>query len=285
MPKKFNAFDPTVALAGTAKIACDPDGTIRMFNESNVTIEFETTFGDYFYLPAWREDIFKIGYRVSQLDWRQFHIIEGQTPLASAVYGLVYAKDEQIKGTFPQQIQRWLNVGNTVATTLQILNGTSFPSSPQDNDVFYRSDRNTLYFYKSSIAQWLSTDDVPVTWSRIDTAAGLQPYSLAGPTVILSGVMDLRQSQYFTSASWNITTGLTNTSGNYWQFILRALTNGVGTDILTFDTSLMAASANIYQQNSLDLVNVDKSLAILITKVGAPTAISFRVATNYRKIG
>lgn len=37
-----------------------------------------------------------------------------------------------------------------------IAEGTSFPGSPSNNDLFRRTDRNLIYFYKSSISQWLT---------------------------------------------------------------------------------------------------------------------------------
>src|SRR6185437_4567042 len=44
--------------------------------------------------------------------------------------------------------------------------GTSFPGSPSDGDWFYRTDNNVLYFYKLSIARWLSVDLKHVTFDQ-----------------------------------------------------------------------------------------------------------------------
>ena len=35
--------------------------------------------------------------------------------------------------------------------------GTAFPGSPIDDELFYRTDLNIIFFYKASISRWLST--------------------------------------------------------------------------------------------------------------------------------
>lgn len=43
-----------------------------------------------------------------------------------------------------------------------ISSGTSFPGSPSDNDLFYRTDRDKLYFYDGT--RWLTVQEFSVEW-------------------------------------------------------------------------------------------------------------------------
>ena len=53
-----------------------------------------------------------------------------------------------------------LAAGNIKAATIQeilaLASGTSFPGSPANNDLFYRTDRSLLYFYNGT--RWLTTE-------------------------------------------------------------------------------------------------------------------------------
>lgn len=61
--------------------------------------------------------------------------------------------------TIDQQGTSGVKVSNLI-----VENGTSFPSSPKDNQVFYRTDSGYLYVYKAATFEWLPIGFTPNTY-------------------------------------------------------------------------------------------------------------------------
>lgn len=56
--------------------------------------------------------------------------------------------------------------------------GTSFPSTPANNDLFYRTDLDALFYYDSTLTKWLTVQD----FIGPPTAVGGLPYT--GTTIV-----------------------------------------------------------------------------------------------------
>lgn len=117
-----------------------------------------------------------------------------------------------------------------------IASGTSFPGSPSDNDIFYRSDRDILYFYNGT--RWLTVNLYmhPMTW--IGEAAAVFPQSAAQTPFRTPVPFGNAYDVWLESMVWLSRVITTNNGSQYWTVALAKLTiAGASTTIVTGDTS------------------------------------------------
>jgi len=72
------------------------------------------------------------------------------------LYRSATAWDNLAAGTSGQFLKTQGSGANPIWANAGISAGTSFPGSPSDNDLFYRTDRDVLYFYDNAGTRWLS---------------------------------------------------------------------------------------------------------------------------------
>jgi hypothetical protein len=146
--------------------------------------------------------------------------------------------------------------------------GTSFPGSPSDGDLFYRTDRNILYFYKSSVTSWLSVDRKYVV---------LGPGDLTDNSSTAGTIRRIPLFEDIYIESWKATTFIsgTNSGSAFWTYSLRAATGNYGTlnTLGSFSTNGDSGSTITKHSVSVDAVVSASSWGLIdVTnaKTGAP---------------
>lgn len=162
--------------------------------------------------------------------------------------------------------------------------GTSFPGSPSNNDLYYRTDRDILYFYDSGSSSWLSVNIYYVTPTVGD--GGAPPYSATGTNGY--AVPDPTYGWYLLNLE--STTGVfgTNNGSNYWTVGLdRRNASNTNNNITSHNTSADTASNWVQHSTAINAV-LDSSAKILIfthTKTSAPANLYVSARLSYRLIG
>ena len=124
-------------------------------------------------------------------------------------------------------------------TDIRRAQGTSFPGSPSDNQLFFRTDHNLEFFYDSGSGYWLSVAEYPlvVPYNRVAN----QPY--AATAVVLDSVVPHRSglAPYYTYVILRMNTQTTLNATDYWTIALELRT-------------ATAFSRNIWSINSYSLL-------------------------------
>lgn len=171
------------------------------------------------------------------------------TDLAAAKWGLVAAK------------------GDT-GSSGSVSTGTSFPGSPGDGDLFFRSDRGIMYFYDLTNTRWLSVTqyviDLPVVSALFPISATSQ--FMVGMTQPWSGIYSFLVERFqFTSFLT-----LATTASNYYTAALLAKSAAA-------DATLGTASSQSTTQSNWTMNSIS------INTVVASTVIGFEV--SFTKVG
>lgn len=100
---------------------------------------------------------------------------------------------------------------------LIVENGTTFPSSPLDKQVFFRSDLGYLYVYNNSI--WTMIGVMPQTYpyANLTGTPDLTVYLLADGTKALTGNWNIGGSYGVYNATWLNTTSISFTGQLWWN--------------------------------------------------------------------
>lgn len=155
--------------------------------------------------------------------------------------------------------------GQLAALDLTGDSGTSFPAHPSDGQLFYRTDRNIIYFYKASVALWLSVDRHYLMVGSYQSAISVSGTSAGKATV----------GEDIYIEKWLATTqvGGTNNSSNKWTVTLYKQNPAeVSTSVTSFDTGSDANSATPHSV-SVNAEVVSASFPILFvyaTSTGTP---------------
>lgn len=157
--------------------------------------------------------------------------------------------------------------------------GTSFPGSPSNGDLYYRTDLDLLCRYRSSGTRWVTCDLMDMQLGN-DTV--LQPFGANGQPQYANpfgGVYDLWMENWYAVTS----VATTNNGTNFWTCVLEKQD---GTDIVSFTTAADTASTITNHTVSIAalLGTSTKWLQTNITKTLAPgTLVLFSHAT-YRLV-
>lgn len=111
-----------------------------------------------------------------------------------------------------------------------VASGTSFPGSPANGDLFYRTDLDLLCRYRSSGTRWVTTNLFDMAMTN-DTV--LQPFGANGQPQYANpfgGVYDLWMENWYAVTS----VATTNNGSNFWTCIIEKQD---GTDIVSFTTA------------------------------------------------
>lgn len=153
--------------------------------------------------------------------------------------------------------------------------GVAFPTSPANDDLFYRTDLNLLCLYDGS--RWVTVQEYPVTISG-ETAI---PLTTSG-AVLGRAALRRDYTLYLTSVAiaYNVLT--TNNGSNYWTI---AIKNDAGSSLGSVSTA--AATAGTFTAAALTINATTTSLFLYAdaTKTaGAPGNIYLYVTANYRLV-
>jgi hypothetical protein len=165
-----------------------------------------------------------------------------------------------------------------------ISSGTSFPGSPSNNDLFYRTDRDLLYFYDGT--RWLTVAEYDLGVGWVDTAA-----ALSGTNTLARWPVRQDYGMYLTR--WNVVTFMTNgtpASNNMTVVLARVNSSNIATTIASFvnnDAVLDAASTwgNHDQAIGAVLDSGARSLRVVATEAGTVTGFICAESVAYRLIG
>lgn len=161
------------------------------------------------------------------------------TPIGGGADGLSAYEVAAANG-FVGDETAWLAslVGADGADGAGLASGTAFPGAPADNDLFYRTDRDILYFYHSASTQWLSVHkhSLPINVMQVNTvlnATGTNFAGMANPWYDLYAVyVEDVALAYF----------INNTSN--WDVLIRTAADATVTTISTFAGLTQAPTAN-----------------------------------------
>lgn len=169
-----------------------------------------------------------------------------------------------------------------------ITSGTSFPGSPSDNDLFFRTDLPCgLYRYESTGTMWLcaSQHDLPLTVRAVVGTGGLAATTASlsnGSTLMSLGDMYIDD---FIGATFVNTT---NNGTSYWDITLAKLTAAnAATTVGTISTISNAPDTWVEEKDDVDeIVSGSAHLAFRLgaTKVSAAGNLIFDARILWRHV-
>lgn len=161
-----------------------------------------------------------------------------------------------------------------------ISTGTSFPGSPSDNDLFYRTDLDMLFFYNSASTHWLS---VNLYTLDLTNNAGTNTLSATDTAILralnpFSGAHDIYGVQAVFAASMNTTGG--------WTLNLTKLVGATSTNIATQAITYPGTSAwTVYRVNINAVIESATTLALGgATETSGASVVSLRIGLTFRVI-
>jgi hypothetical protein len=165
-----------------------------------------------------------------------------------------------------------------------INSGSAFPGSPNDNDLFYRSDRDILYYRDGSASLWLSVAEYDLGVGWVEIAA---PF--AATTTLAR--WPVRNDHTIYLVKWAITVFCTNTgsAGNNLSIVLaRVDSSNTATTLATVSTNGDTASNWIRKDAALG-VNLSGTGAVILrsvaTETGTVTGAIVTESVVYRLVG
>jgi len=161
--------------------------------------------------------------------------------------------------------------------------GTSFPGSPANNDLCYRTDRDILYFYDGT--RWLSVDlyrhDIN-SLTTVQTTSG----TTWGRIALWHTTYDVWLENFYCCTF----TGATNTGAAFWTFALKKYQADFATSSTVASRATSADGANTTTTGevaigALFVPATYKVLQVEGTKTGSPSGIHFWGGVSYRLVG
>lgn len=173
--------------------------------------------------------------------------------------------------------------------------GTSFPANPLDNDLYYRTDRDILYFYNHATTKWLSVQNNPAPMVDVRALSGytVGSYFVAGSESV-AAIFDIQCRQYnvYITSNMFVGAGATNDGTRYWQYRLEVSKNETGSAV---DLIAAANTSSLGTNGSVDAVGTATEFAanakggrvlLYLRPFGTtPTPISARPSIWYRWVG
>lgn len=158
-----------------------------------------------------------------------------------------------------------------------VASGTSFPGSPANNDLFYRTDRDLLYFYDGT--RWLTVTLYTQTfgaWNGLTGVAGTDYYAPVNQDYDMWLVDLLASMEHTTSASGNyFTATLYSKDGSTLSSAIAAVNgNGNANNTMTRERAAINAA----------LATGADALLIIMSETGTATLFGSAMLT-YRLIG
>lgn len=163
-----------------------------------------------------------------------------------------------------------------------ISSGTSFPGSPSNNDLFYRTDRDLLYFYDGT--RWLTVQQFETGPGWVEAAA-----PLAATATLARWPVRADYGTYL--ERWNIKTFQTNgtpASNNMSVVLARVTSANAATTLTSFTTNADSANTWVAHDSSGIAGVLDASavtLRVVATETGTVTGFIAVQTITYRLIG
>lgn len=174
--------------------------------------------------------------------------------------------------------------------------GTSFPASPADNDLYYRTDRDLLYFYSSSLAVWLTVHEYQIAMpdQRIPdgtlTSANITATTSGTEQTIWLWPLQGTYKTLLTGMWFNITKGGTHDVSNNFTVSLKAFDYAAAaTTLTTWTTNNRSAR---FEETYGTVLNTDGTsgaspnrFALRVYKTGTPGNLQMGFIVKYRLVG
>ena len=197
---------------------------------------------------------------------------QGSDPSAPATgFGWLYEKTDQ-----------QLYLGNASGTASNLYHyGTSFPGSPKTSELFYRTDRNLMYFYDGT--RWLTTNEYPLHLAILDALQGTNTApSIGGP--VDHSVNGAYVTRY---VSWTYVS--TGSGSAYVTYQLRTRApDGTAHNLgSSFNTSADTPAQFTLHTGTIGAVvtSGDSQYNVVGTKTSTPTGLYCDMTVYYRLIG
>jgi hypothetical protein len=165
------------------------------------------------------------------------------------------------------------------------LAGSSFPGSPANNDLFFHTTHDMLFFYDGT--RWLTTT---LYIEPIGITAGAVPYSASTTAnrvaVPLAGAMAIWIENYW--LSFFVSGGTALSASHKWVCAIQSLNASVATPISSF--SIDSGSVSVWRNSGPIAVGVvnpatEFELEVVSTKTGTPGTLYPLPRISYRLIG
>jgi hypothetical protein len=166
----------------------------------------------------------------------------------------------------------------TGTVTVSTASGTSFPTSPDTGEQFFRTDLGWLCYYDGT--RWLTVEEFPDFHSSI--AAATTEGSKSATRIRTD------YAPWFTRLAVTTLVATTNNAANYWTIKINSHTkvSGASIAILTFNTSADSADANTDHEQDVTTNNPSNygMMWINCTKTLSPGALTAYLTLYYRLI-
>ncbi len=156
--------------------------------------------------------------------------------------------------------------------------GTTFPAHPSDGQLFYRTDRNVIYFWKNSASAWLSL-------TRHEVGLGIFNVTSNGGI----GGLPLESDIYLESFIVEARVLATNNGSNFWTVKLYGQTvTPVDTVLTSYTTASDAVNSHILHNVAYNAVISAATYANLLAQpetTGGPGGYAGFSKLIYRVVG
>jgi len=163
-----------------------------------------------------------------------------------------------------------------------IASGTSFPGSPASNDIYYRTDRDILYFYDGT--RWMTVSEYTLPMFDVILQNGI-----AANTEIARGGFDGTYDAYVTSVEFDSQVITTNDGSKFWTLKVSKYTpTSVETSLASQATSGDTVNNWVYHTVAVNAV-VDRTTHTMVNfqvaKTSTPGNIYAHATIKYRLVG
>ena len=157
--------------------------------------------------------------------------------------------------------------------------GAAFPSNPSDGQMFYRTDRNVVYFWMASASAWLSL-------TRHETVVG-GVFSISASAGV--GGFPLDSDIYLEAFIVEGRVATTNNGSNFWTANLIANTPvPAATTLTSFTTALDTHDAHVLHNvayNAIISAATYADLLVSCSTTGSPGGYAGSCKLAYRVVG
>lgn len=161
--------------------------------------------------------------------------------------------------------------------------GTSFPGSPSNNDIFYRTDRDLLYFFDGT--RWLS-----VNLYRAGQAVQVASFTTSPTILFRSGIWHTTYDLWLEAFYAGMFVATTNTGAAFWTIAFKKYQSDFSTSstIVSVDSSANSPSVLVTSTSAIGALLTPATYKMLqpeATKTGSPGALSVSAEYTYRLVG
>ena len=161
--------------------------------------------------------------------------------------------------------------------------GTSFPGTPADNDKFFRTDLDMLFFYNGT--RWLSAHLYREGFTVGNALMPMSANNNAGFLPPWHTDFDLWLETFYSG----VFVATTNSGAHYWIVEMRKYNSAAaGTVVANFTTAADAANTMLSKKVAIGALLTPGTYPLMFTnatKSGSPGTLTVTSAVSYRLVG